>query len=62
MTGAMTITKADMVMIGDNYDTDILCGINFGCDTIHVNSGVTPTEVVRLKDKQPTYFVGKLGE
>ena len=56
------LSKEEMVMIGDNYDTDILCGINFGCDTIHVNSGVTPTEVVRLKDKQPTYFVEKLGE
>ena len=56
------LSKEDMVMIGDNYDTDILCGINFGCDTIHVNSGVTPTEVVRLKDKPPTYFVDKLGE
>lgn len=56
------LSKEEMVMIGDNYDTDILCGINFGCDTIHVNSGVTPTEQVRLKEKQPTYFVGNLGE
>lgn len=52
--------KEDMVMIGDNYDTDIMCGINFGCDTIHVNTGVTPTKVVQEKELQPTYVVEAL--
>ncbi|MEO4054366.1 TIGR01457 family HAD-type hydrolase [Solibacillus sp. CAU 1738] len=52
--------KSEMVMIGDNYDTDILCGINFGCDTIHVNTGVTPTEQVQKKEKQPTYCIENL--
>lgn len=42
--------KEEMVMIGDNYDTDILCGIRFGCDTIHVNTGVISTELVMQKD------------
>lgn len=53
-------SKDEMVMIGDNYDTDILCGINFDCDTIHVNTGVTQTEQVRQKEKQPTYLVETL--
>ena len=53
-------TKQEMVMVGDNYDTDILCGINFGCDTIHVNTGVTPTEIVKQKHKLPTYCVENL--
>jgi len=53
-------SKEDMVMIGDNYDTDIMCGINFGCDTIHVNTGVTPTKVVQEKELQPTYIVDAL--
>ena len=53
-------SKEDMVMIGDNYDTDIMCGINFGCDTIHVNTGVTPTKVVQEKELQPTYVVDAL--
>lgn len=53
-------TKEDMLMIGDNYDTDILCGINFGCDTLHVNTGVTPTHIVKQKDKSPTYCVEDL--
>ncbi|KOY82114.1 TIGR01457 family HAD-type hydrolase [Lysinibacillus macroides] len=53
-------SKEEMVMIGDNYDTDIMCGINFGCDTIHVNTGVTPTNVVLEKEQQPTYIVDTL--
>ncbi|GLC89738.1 TIGR01457 family HAD-type hydrolase [Lysinibacillus piscis] len=53
-------SKEDMVMIGDNYDTDILCGIHFGCDTIHVNTGVTPTEAVLMKEQKPTYVVDEL--
>jgi len=54
-------TKDEMVMIGDNYDTDIMCGLRFGCDTIHVNTGVTPTSVVLEKEQQPTYLVETLG-
>lgn len=54
--------KHEMVMVGDNYDTDILCGINFGCDTIHVNTGVTPTEIVKQQTKLPTYCVESLLE
>ena len=52
--------KSEIVMIGDNYDTDILCGIHFGCDTIHVNTGVTTTEAVLEKERQPTYLVETL--
>lgn len=54
--------KHEMVMIGDNYDTDILCGINFGCHTIHVNTGVTPIAIVKQKAKIPTYCVENLLE
>ncbi|WP_042476111.1 TIGR01457 family HAD-type hydrolase [Bacillus ndiopicus] len=54
--------KNDMVMIGDNYQTDILCGIRFGCDTIHVNTGVTSTEQVLLQKDQPTYCLRSLDE
>lgn len=54
-------TKDEMVMIGDNYDTDIQCGIRFGIDTIHVNTGVTPTAIVRKKVEPATYLVENLG-
>lgn len=55
-------TKDEMVMIGDNYDTDILSGIRFGCDTIHVNTGVTKKEDVEEKELKPTYIVNNLDE
>lgn len=53
-------TKEEMVMIGDNYDTDILAGIQFGIDTIHVNTGVTTTAQVLEKPHQPTYCIENL--
>ena len=28
--------KEEMIMVGDNYDTDIQAGIRFGIDTLHV--------------------------
>lgn len=52
--------KHEMVMIGDNYDTDILAGVNYGIDTVHVNTGVTPMEVVLKKEQQPTYILENL--
>ena len=49
-------------MIGDNYLTDVLTGINMGIHTVHVNSGVNSTEEVRQKIAQPTYFLESLCE
>ncbi len=54
--------KEEMIMIGDNYQTDILTGIQFGIDTAHVNTGVNRTEEVRMMEKQPTYFLESLEE
>jgi len=52
--------KEDMVMIGDNYNTDILAGIEFGIDTVHVNTGVTSTEEVLSKSIAPTVTLENL--
>ncbi|WP_033542643.1 TIGR01457 family HAD-type hydrolase [Planococcus sp. CAU13] len=52
--------KEDMVMIGDNYDTDILAGIRFGIDTVHVNTGVTPMDEALQKEIPPTYAIENL--
>ena len=52
--------KDEMVMIGDNYETDILAGIYFGIDTIHVEGGVTSREEVIMKEVQPTYQLSAL--
>lgn len=50
----------EMVMVGDNYDTDIQAGIRFGIDTIHVNTGVTPMEEAMAKEKPPSHTVENL--
>lgn len=52
--------KEEMVMVGDNYDTDIQAGIRFGIDTIHVNTGVTPMEDAIEKDVPPTFAIENL--
>jgi 4-nitrophenyl phosphatase len=54
--------REEMVMIGDNYDTDILAGIDFGIDTIHVNTGVTSTDEVKGKATLPTMMIENLKE
>lgn len=55
-----TYEKAEMVLIGDNYDTDILAGIRYGIDTAYVATGVTPIEELQQKEQQPTYAVTSL--
>ncbi|GGA42325.1 TIGR01457 family HAD-type hydrolase [Psychrobacillus lasiicapitis] len=52
--------KEEMIMIGDNYSTDILTGIHMGIHTAHVNSGVNRTEEVQMKLSQPTYCLESL--
>ena len=47
--------KKEMIMIGDNYDTDIQAGIRFGIDTVHVAGGVTSLEEGIGKRQKPTY-------
>lgn len=54
--------KKDMVLIGDNYDTDILAGIRYGISTIHVDGGVTSTEEVGQKELQPNYLLKSLAD
>lgn len=54
--------KEDIVMVGDNYDTDIKSGINIGIDTIHVQTGITSKMEVLNKEKKPTYTLENLKE
>lgn len=54
--------KEDIVIVGDNYDTDIMSGINSGIDTIHVQTGVTTLENLKLKKIQPTYTIEDLSK
>ena len=56
------IAKEDTLMVGDNYDTDILAGMNAGMDTLLVHTGVTTKELLSSYDRQPTYVVDSLDE
>lgn len=54
--------KEETLMVGDNYDTDILAGINAGLDTLLVHTGVTKKEHLPKYEVQPTYVVDSLEE
>ena len=55
-------SKDEIVMVGDNYDTDIMSGINGGIDTIHVQTGVTSLGDLETKEHKPTYSIKNLFE
>lgn len=54
--------KERTLMVGDNYDTDILAGIRAGLDTLLVHTGVTSQEALKQYKTQPTYTVNSLEE
>lgn len=56
------LNKDQVAMIGDNYATDILAGINNDIDTILVFSGLTSPEELSQKDKQPTHTIQSLDD
>ncbi|QHE63889.1 TIGR01457 family HAD-type hydrolase [Rossellomorea vietnamensis] len=56
------VPKEDTLMVGDNYDTDILAGINAGLDTLLVHTGVTTKEALTKKHIQPTYSIETLDQ
>lgn len=54
--------KERTLMIGDNYDTDIMAGIRAGLDSLIVLTGVTSEETLKTKKHQPTYVLHSLSE
>jgi 4-nitrophenyl phosphatase len=54
--------KEDTLMIGDNYDTDIMAGMNAGLDTLLVHTGITTKELLTRYEKKPTYVVDSLNQ
>lgn len=59
---AFSKTRAEpssTIMIGDNYNTDILGAMNYGLDTILFNRWQIDTKTL---ERQPTYIVNKLQE
>ncbi|MFV8826602.1 TIGR01457 family HAD-type hydrolase [Alkalihalobacterium sp. APHAB7] len=55
-------SKEETLMIGDNYDTDIMAGIRAGIDTLIVHTGVTSKEDLKQMKEQPTYSLDSLAE
>lgn len=53
-------SKEETLMVGDNYATDILAGINAGIDSLLVTTGVTTREDLKTIDIQPTHTIDTL--
>ncbi len=58
----MKLNAKDVAMIGDNYDTDIMSGINIGMDTIYVQTGLTSLEEIKQKAIKPTHICHTLAD
>lgn len=56
------ISKDETIMVGDNYDTDILAGINAGMDTLLVHTGVTTKEHLTNYQVKPTHVLDSLDQ
>ncbi|MBL1227019.1 TIGR01457 family HAD-type hydrolase [Enterococcus sp. BWR-S5] len=56
------LKKNDVLMVGDNYETDIQAGIKNGIDTLLVLSGFTQKEDVPTLPVPATYTVESLDE
>ena len=55
-------TKEDIAMVGDNYQTDIQAGIQYGMDTIMVLTGFSTRETLLNVKEQPTHLVEDLSK
>lgn len=60
--GHIQMEKSEVLMVGDNYETDIQSGLKNGIDSLLVLSGFTPKEAVPHLPKSPTYIVDSLDE
>ena len=56
------LSKEEVLMVGDNYETDIRSGINNGIDSLLVLSGFTPKEAVPSLPVAPTFVIDSLDE
>ncbi|MGY3766449.1 TIGR01457 family HAD-type hydrolase [Vagococcus vulneris] len=65
MDGALNILhlkKKDVIMVGDNYETDISAGLDNNIDTLLVLTGFTKSgDVPNLKER-PTFIINSLDE
>ncbi|MBA2175756.1 TIGR01457 family HAD-type hydrolase [Halobacillus locisalis] len=57
---AIGMDKEDVLMVGDNYLTDITAGMKAGLDTLMVETGVSTFEGIKGYNHQPTYTYNNL--
>lgn len=48
-------SKAEVLMVGDNYNTDIMAGMKAGIDTLMVETGLSTFDEIKDMEHQPTY-------
>lgn len=51
----LNLRKEDVLMVGDNYHTDILAGMKAGVDTLMVETGLSSFHEIENHAHQPTY-------
>ncbi|WP_208559358.1 TIGR01457 family HAD-type hydrolase [Marinilactibacillus kalidii] len=56
------LEKSEVLMVGDNYETDILAGIENEIDTLLVYTGFTKEADLETVIEQPTYSIQTLDE
>jgi len=56
------LKRDEVIMVGDNYNTDVLAGMGAEIDTLLVYSGLSTKEQVQTKAKLPTYQVDTLDD
>lgn len=54
------LSADEVLAIGDRYDTDILGGLNAGCPTILVLTGVDNPDTIAAYDRQPDWICADL--
>ncbi|KRK70308.1 TIGR01457 family HAD-type hydrolase [Lacticaseibacillus nasuensis] len=58
----MGLARDQVVMVGDNYHTDIMAGINAGIDTLLVYTGISTPAAVAKEAVPPTHEVASLSD
>lgn len=60
--GRLGLNKKDVIMVGDNYETDIQSGIRNGIDTLLVLTGFTLPSQVSTLPQSPTFVKNSLDD
>lgn len=56
------VEKKDVLMIGDNLETDVMFGLQHGCRSVFVTSGVHSRKDCRQRDMHPDLIIDDLME